>query len=65
VSRRARERAWREKLLNEARLLTGLGYLADSGDVHCPECGELVERSSGWRMVFACSCGWRMEDLEQ
>jgi hypothetical protein len=54
---------WREKLLIEARLLDAAGHLDRDGDVHCPECGALVGRSPGWRMVYACACGWRLEDL--
>jgi hypothetical protein len=58
-----KNRPWREKLLDEARLLGALGYLTDDGDVVCPECGRSVERSDGWRMVLVCVCGWRVEDL--
>jgi hypothetical protein len=57
-------RAWREKLLNEGRLLSALGYLDDEGDIACPECGRAVVRSDGWRMVLVCACGWRMEDFD-
>jgi hypothetical protein len=59
-----KNRAWHEKVLNEAQLLHAVGHLRSDGEVVCPECGSVVVRSTGWRMVFACSCGWRLEDFE-
>jgi hypothetical protein len=56
--------AWSKKLVAEATIFGHLGYLGEDGQVRCPECGGVVDRADGWDMVFACPCGWRIEDLE-
>lgn len=56
--------AFAEKLVGEALLLQALGYLGDDGSVRCPECGLVVPRSDGWRLELVCSCGWRIEDVD-
>jgi hypothetical protein len=60
----ARPDFWEAKLLQEARGLAAVGVLTPDGGVRCPECGSDVPRSDGWFMEFACSCGWRLIDLE-
>jgi hypothetical protein len=56
---------WRQKLAEEALMLTALGYLGEDGEVRCPDCGVVVPRSEGWLASFVCSCGWSFRDLPE
>lgn len=53
------------KLAAEALLLQALGLLDEAGSIHCGDCGEIVERSEGWRFDVTCSCGWRLVDVDE